>query len=282
MDVLDENSQGETHVFAYDNASTHLKRRDDALSARTMPATMPNLNHKNRVNFLCTTTDVNGKKTQVQMTGAHFADGTPQELYFPADHLYAGLFKGMKNIIQERREQGADLPDPKKLKAMCNKSFKCEPGATRCCCRRVLYTQPDFVAVKSALEELCESRGYAVIFFPKFHCELNFIEQCWGFSKRLYREYPLGSDDQLADNAVRAIDDVPLHSMRRQVSLSLRKQSKLIILVPHSFAVRSLRFMDAYRKGLNGRQAARASKKYRGHHVLPESIMAELGAADIA
>jgi len=45
--------------------------------------------------------------------------------------------------------------------------------------------------------------------------------------------------------------------------------------------MRSLRFMDAYRKGLNGKQAAWASKQYRGHRVLPETIMAELEAAKV-
>ncbi len=38
----------------------------------------------------------------------------------------------------------------------------------------------------------------------------------------------------------------------------------------------SNRFMDAYSRGLNGRQAAWASRKYRGHRVLPNDIM-ELG-----
>jgi hypothetical protein len=47
------------------------------------------------------------------------------------------------------------------------------------------------------------------------------------------------------------------------------------------FAIRSRRFMDAYQKGLNGRQAAWATKKYRGHRVLPSSILAELDAAKI-
>jgi hypothetical protein len=37
---------------------------------------------------------------------------------------------------------------------------------------------------------------------------------------------------------------------------------------------RSDRFMDAYRKGLNGTQAAWAGKRYRGHRVLPKNIMA--------
>jgi hypothetical protein len=47
----------------------------------------------------------------------------------------------------------------------------------------------------------------------------------------------------------------------------------------YSFATRSLRFMDAYRKGLNGRQAAWAAKKYRGHRVLPDTILDEFEAA---
>ncbi|KAJ7131147.1 hypothetical protein C8R44DRAFT_612901 [Mycena epipterygia] len=40
------------------------------------------------------------------------------------------------------------------------------------------------------------------------------------------------------------------------------------------FATRSDRFMDAYRKGLKGLQAAWAGKRYRGHRVLPKNIMA--------
>jgi hypothetical protein len=39
--------------------------------------------------------------------------------------------------------------------------------------------------------------------------------------------------------------------------------------------------MDAYEKGLNGRQAAWASKKFKGHQILPESIMMELDNANI-
>ena len=39
--------------------------------------------------------------------------------------------------------------------------------------------------------------------------------------------------------------------------------------------------MDAYRKGLTGAQAAWANKKYRGHRVLPEGILTELGTAKI-
>jgi len=47
------------------------------------------------------------------------------------------------------------------------------------------------------------------------------------------------------------------------------------------FANRSRRFMDAYARGLNGRQAAWAARKYKGHRVLPESLMRDLDAANV-
>ncbi|KAG1838220.1 hypothetical protein F4604DRAFT_1619945, partial [Suillus subluteus] len=47
------------------------------------------------------------------------------------------------------------------------------------------------------------------------------------------------------------------------------------------FSTRACRFMDAYHKGLNGKQAAWASKKYRGHRVLPDSILHDLDGAHV-
>jgi len=51
------------------------------------------------------------------------------------------------------------------------------------------------------------------------------------------------------------------------------------------FATRSCCFMDAYdrglSKGLSGKQAAWAARKYRGHHVLLPDIFEELGKEGI-
>ena len=44
----------------------------------------------------------------------------------------------------------------------------------------------------------------------------------------------------------------------------------------HRYARRSHRFLDAYRKKLDGKQAAWAAKRYCGHHVLPQTILSEL------
>ena len=52
----------------------------------------------------------------------------------------------------------------------------------------------------------------------------------------------------------------------------------LYSLVHFSFSNRSIRFMDAYRNGLNGEQAAWAGKKYHSHRVLPPSWKKDLEA----
>jgi hypothetical protein len=148
------------------------------------------------------------------LSDATFTDGSKQLLYFGEDAgPKAGLFKGMAVILHER-----GLMQESKLRAQC-KDFKCAKSATNCCCRRVLYNQPDFVAVESNLERICKARGFSVLFLPKFHCELNFIEQCWGYAKRIYRQYPTSSKEaDLEQNILSALESVLLDSMRRCVN----------------------------------------------------------------
>ncbi|KIK72914.1 hypothetical protein PAXRUDRAFT_179652, partial [Paxillus rubicundulus Ve08.2h10] len=47
------------------------------------------------------------------------------------------------------------------------------------------------------------------------------------------------------------------------------------------FVTRSLCFIDAYWKGLNGKQAAYAARKYHGHRTLPLSIFDDLEKAEM-
>ena len=42
------------------------------------------------------------------------------------------------------------------------------------------------------------------------------------------------------------------------------------------YARRSFRYMDAYRKGLNAKQAEYAVRKYKCHRVIPLNILEEL------
>ena len=80
--------------------------------------------------------------------------------------------------------------------------------------RRIISLQPDFKEQKSQLEELIVSRGHVCLFFPKFHCELNFIELFWAQVKYLIREkceYNLASLLTAIPEAMDALSrDLPL------------------------------------------------------------------------
>ncbi len=218
MDILTKHYPDEEHVLIFDNAPTHLKRPDGALSARKMVKNTPKEgnNWGVEVNVLENGKQVynsDGKpaKKTIKMGPGTMPDGSLQDFYFPEGHPRAGVFKGMSVILAER-----GLVEESKLKAQCNDKFQCPPGATNCCCRRTLYCQPDFANVVSVLEIHCRERGFSVIFLPKFHCELNFIEQCWEYAKRVYRHFPVSSKEaDLERNVIEALDSVPLVSMRR-------------------------------------------------------------------
>jgi hypothetical protein len=152
---------------------------------------------------------------QVRMDNAKFMDGHPQILYWPEGHEYTGVFKGMAAILVEH-----GFMDAPKLLAQCEK-FKCKSDVTSCCCRCILYNQPDFVNMTLKLEKACTRCGYWVLFLPKLHCELNFIKQCWGFSKWLYQQFPASPKEaDLEKNVLTALDSVPLAVMCQSVSIS--------------------------------------------------------------
>ena len=116
-------------------------------------------------------------------------DRSIQSFYFSDDHpTMLGWFKGMKVVLEEwGLFQLQDNGKP--LNGEC-KDFKCTEGAMDCCCRHIIFNQPDFACVKSHLEEVITAHGHLCDFYPKFHCELNYIEQYWGAVKLLYRSGP--------------------------------------------------------------------------------------------
>lgn len=218
MGILKQHFTGATHTFYYDNARIHLKRPEGSLSALKMPKNTP-ADGKNW-GVEVTLRDDTGKPIyapngsicmhKIRTHGARFADGTPQDLYFPEGHRQAGKFKGMAVILEER-----GYGNMSKVLAQC-KGFKCAPGATNCCCRRMLYNEPDFMNVESELEQVCRTEGFRVVFLPKFHCEINPIEQCWGHAKREYRLNPPSSEESaLERNVVNALDSIKIEPMRR-------------------------------------------------------------------
>lgn len=159
----------------------------------------------------------------------------------------------MEQIIKERKlwRDG--------LRAQCP-GFKCKEGETDCCCRRILFCQPDFANQKSALQELIERRGHICDFYPKYHCELNFIEMYWGAAKFLYRKTEKTSGiEQMRVNVKKCLDEVPHLSIIR-------------------YANRAARFVSAYAQGLSGMDLGYLKKEYRSHRMLPPDAVSEIRA----
>lgn len=150
-----------------------------------------------------------------RMRSGTLPNGDAQYFYFPEDHpTMPDWFKGMEIIIQERGlwpEGGPTLP------AQCT-DFKCPTDRADCCCRRILFNQPNFLGQKPQLQEFIESRGHLCDFYPKYHCELNFIEQYWGAAKFQYRSATRSKTLKDMESLVReSLDSVPLLQIRRYV-----------------------------------------------------------------
>ena len=104
--------------------------------------------------------------------GVNPQNGEQQSFYFPDDHpIMPGWFKEMEQIIK----QCGLWPDTD-LNAQCL-GLQCPAGRTDCCCWHMCFNQPDFVSQKPELQELIEQCNRLCDFYPKYHCELNFIEQ---------------------------------------------------------------------------------------------------------
>ena len=148
-----------------------------------------------------------------QMRNTVLPNGETQSFYHGEDHpTMPDWFKGMEEIIWERF-----LWPDSGLLSQC-KGFKCVQEKTDCCCCRLLFTQPDFIAQKSKLEEFVTSRGHICNFYPKYHCELNFIEQYWGAAKLYYCNTPKTSNIiEMEKNMLACLDDIPLLQIQRWI-----------------------------------------------------------------
>jgi hypothetical protein len=126
----------------------------------------------------------------------------------------------------------------------------------QCCARGCLRRQPDFVAQKEWLREVVENAGCIMIFYPKFHCEFNFIEMTWGFMKSYLRRHCTFNftDLKAKINGLLAPGGIPIDKIQ-------------------NFARFCYRFMDGYRQGLSGPILDYTMKKCSKHRSIPRDII---------
>jgi len=86
----------------------------------------------------------------------------------------------------------------------------CDPALNgECCATTLLQAQRDFQEQKDWLQEAVEAAGHSVIFYPKFHCELNFIKQFWCAAKHCVRENCVYTIDGLRTTIPAAFNSMP-------------------------------------------------------------------------
>jgi hypothetical protein len=109
-------------------------------------------------------------------------------MVFSSNHpKYSNQPKGIKQILIEKGlwHNGLRL----ECKLCKGKNKQIDSTRINCYARKIMSLQPDFLVQKSELKTVIEEVGHKCIFYPKFHCELNFIEMYWGAAKRYTREH---------------------------------------------------------------------------------------------
>lgn len=233
--------------IAFDNSMTHRARAPDGLDSSR-------LNLKD-----------GSEKVKLQRDTCFMRiknDGTTERVEQRMQDSQ-GRQKGIKTILSERGlfKNDEGLPLCLECKSCKEKRFgeaRYNPGNKKCCARFVLSQQPDFLAQLPWLQEVVEKHGCHILFYPKYHCELNYIEMVWGWVKSHHRRTCTYNYTDLKANI----------------------GNTLLQLLPLSFVRRvarhCLRFMDGYRKGFTGQLLAFCVKKYKSHRRIPDTITNEI------
>nr|CCA26098.1 hypothetical protein CC1G_06011 [Albugo laibachii Nc14] len=155
--------------------------------------------------------------------------GHIQEMVFSGSHPnqeLRGQPKGLKVVLEARSLWRANL------KLQCKRCP--HHGTDSCSARRIISNQPDFQAQKGMLEELIVEAGHYFISYPEFHCELNFIENFWGYAKLYTRKNCDYSSVGIQKTMPLALASVSVNEIHRDA-----RKAKIC--------------MDVHRKGLTGR-----------------------------
>ena len=210
--------------FCFDNSQNHHARKPDALWAWNLNLSDGGKNIKSLRD-----TEYNGVLHKMQRDD--------------------GVQKGI-TILKER---GLCVDGMKLICKNCKSGDKSDD--INCCGRRRLSECDDFGAsvcwLQDVINEAPANIQARMIFFPKFHCELNYIEMIWGYAKTYLRRRCTFNFSQF--------EDLLQSVLLQQIPLAFFKKAQR-----HCF-----RYMDGYRKGLTGPLLTYAVKRFKGHRMIP-------------
>ena len=230
---------------AYDHSNTHTAKALDGLDATQLLRT-------------------DGRKNTPNLRNMTFLDpaGNIVEQFMQTDE---GVQKGSLSILKERgvvNDRGQWIIGCSRGTNMFHLCGACNtkplgPGEhhyakdTCCCATHYLSEQPDFKAQKGWLAETLEKLRMELILYPKYHCELNYIEMIWGWLKDYHRRTcTYNFKDLERDLPITIEQRLPISYVRRVARYCYR-------------------FMDAYRVGLSGAALDYTVKKFKSHRKIP-------------
>ncbi len=188
-------------VFAFDNSQNHRAKKEDALVANRLKLSdgFPKKKGQHQTQLFRDGYWIDGQNVRHEQVMFKIVDGNP-------------IQKGIQSILTERGlyDPKKDLPYHKKLLAL----------------------QPDFKAQRSWLCELIEGRGHKVVFFPKFHCEFNFLERFFSSVKK----------------DLRMNCDYSLIGLRERIPVAVQS---VLLSVIRRYSMHCFRYMTAYKSGLS-------------------------------
>ena len=216
-------------IFFFDNASNHAAFASDALNAYRM-----NLGP--------------GGKQPKMRDGWFGNPSIPQSMQFPDNYHKTedrGQPKGIRQVLVERNLWRTGLL--KECKPKCSKT---QPD---CCAQHLLSCQPDFISQTGRIQEVIEEHGHCIMFYPKFHCELNFIEYFWAAAKRYARE-----------NC-----EYTLKGLRKVAPFSIESVPAVTIWKYHQ---KCLRIMRVYHDGIQYGSPEYVQQVYKSHRRVTKIV----------
>ena len=114
---------------------------------------------------------------------------------------------------------------PKGMRQVLNKRGVDTKGMKAADMRKALGEMHDFKYEMMKVEHLVSNCGYRAIFIPKFHCELNLIEACWGQAKRYTRahcDYSFHGLERTVNPGLNSITLDHIRKFYRKVTVTMR------------------------------------------------------------